>query len=622
MPAAVEPNAFRGILEHLRQTRGFDFTAYKPTSLMRRVRRRMQVVDIDEFDQYLDYLQSHPEEFAALFNTILINVTAFFRDPDVWTGLRENVLPELAANRSETNPIRVWSAGCAAGQEAYTVAMVLAELIGLDAFRDRVKIYATDVDDEALAEGRRAVYTAKQVADVPPELLERYFTRNSSGEVYTVDRDLRRSVIFGRLDLIQDAPISRVDLILCRNTLMYFNAEAQARIMSRFSFALKPEGHLVLGRAEMLFSHSSAFAPVDLKRRVFKTAPKGNPRDRLHLLAHAGREDIVAKYPDSMRLRDAAFEVGSDPQFVLSPDAVVVSLNAAARRQFGLTDAAVGASLQDLEISYRPADLRSAIDRVRLERREIVLRGQPWDTGGAIRFLDVTVAPLLTPNGAIIGLRVDYHDVTPIRTLQEELTQSKHELETAYEELQSTNEELETTNEELQSTVEELETTNEELQSTNEELETMNEELQSTNEELQTMNDELRHRSAELNVSNAFLEAVFTSLRAAVVVVDRDLRVQVWNAGALDLWGVRADEAQGTSFFNLDVGLPVGELHQPMREILSGSAAHREVVLSATNRKGRSIRCRVSIAPLRAVDRAVTGAILVMEEEQTSPETV
>jgi two-component system CheB/CheR fusion protein len=173
---------------------------------------------------------------------------------------------------------------------------------------------------------------------------------------------------------------------------------------------------------------------------------------------------------------------------------------------------------------------------------------------------------------------------------------------------------LETTNEELQSTVEELETTNEELQSTNEELETMNEELQSTNEELQTMNDELRNRSTELNSSNAFLEAVFTSLRSAVVVLDRDLRVHVWNAGALDMWGLRPDEAQGTSFFTLDIGLPVGELHQPIRDILSGAAMHREITLGATNRKGKRIRCHVSVAPLVGSDRAVTGVILLMEE--------
>jgi two-component system CheB/CheR fusion protein len=208
-----------------------------------------------------------------------------------------------------------------------------------------------------------------------------------------------------------------------------------------------------------------------------------------------------------------------------------------------------------------------------------------------------------------------------MKMLQEELTHSKQELETAYEELQSTNEELETTNEELQSTVEELETTNEELQSTNEELETMNEELQSTNEELQTMNDELRNRSMELNTSNAFLEAVFTSLRAAVVVLDRDLRVQVWNAGAMNMWGLRSDEAQGVAFYSLDFGFPVAELHNALREILSGTAQHRETIVAATNRKGRTIRCRVAVAPLVTAERTVTGAILLMEDEASEAAT-
>ena len=615
----AESAGFERILEYLRQARGFDFTAYKRTSLMRRLRKRMESVGIEEFDAYLDHLQVHPEEFSALFNTILINVTSFFRDAEVWEMLRERVVPDLAAVRADNGPIRVWSAGCASGQEAYSAAMVLAETVGIDAFRERVKIYATDVDEEALGDARRAVYTAKQVAELPPPLLEKYFTRNG-GELYSFDRELRRSVIFGRHDLIQDAPISRVDLLLCRNTLMYFNSEAQGRIMARFYFSVNPGGHLVLGRAEMLFSHASMFTPVDLKRHIFKTAPKVNHRDRLLLLTQANREDALPQYPNHGRLRDLAFEMSPDAQIVLDPLGAVVAVNNTARRMFGIGEADIGAPLQDLEISYRPAELRPSIDRARVERRDVTLRGVSWEAGGTIRFVDVLVAPLLDDDRSLVGMRISYTDVTPMKSLQEELTHSKQELETAYEELQSTNEELETTNEELQSTVEELETTNEELQSTNEELETMNEELQSTNEELQTMNDELRNRSTELNSNNAFLEAVFTSLRAAVVVIDRDMRVQVWNAGALDMWGVRPEEAQNSSFFNLDIGLPVGELHQAIRDILSGGATHREAVIAATNRKGRAIKCRVSIAPLVGADRTVTGAILLMEDD--SPQVV
>jgi two-component system, chemotaxis family, CheB/CheR fusion protein len=610
MSEPSEQAGFERILEHLRQSRGFDFTAYKPTSLMRRVHRRMQAVGTDGFDAYLDYLEVHPDEFGALFNTILINVTSFFRDAEVWESIRDSVVPDLAA---QNGPIRVWSAGCASGQEAYSAAIVLAEVLGPAAFRDRVKIYATDVDEEALAESRRAIYHAKQVADLPPEIVAKYFDRNG-GELYSFNRDLRRSVIFGRHDLVQDAPISRVDLLLCRNTLMYFNSEAQARIMARFYFSVNPGRHLVLGRAEMLFSHAAMFLPVDLKRRIFKTIPKGNHRDRLLLLPQPGREDAVQQYPDRSRLRDAAFEMSPDGQIVLDAAGALIAANAIARRLFNLRETDLGTPLQDLEVSYRPAELRALIDRARLEQREIGQRGVAWEQLGGVRFLDILIVPLFDDDRGVLGTRISFTDVTPLKGLQDELSHAKQELETAYEELQSTNEELETTNEELQSTVEEIETTNEELQSTNEELETMNEELQSTNEELQTMNDELRNRSTELNSNNAFLEAVFTSLRSAVAVLDRDLRIQVWNAGALDMWGVRPEEAQGNSIFGLDIGLPVGDLHQPIRDILSGNAAHREVTLPAVNRRGKAIRCRVSIASLLADGNAVTGAILLMDE--------
>ncbi|HEY3885240.1 MAG TPA: protein-glutamate O-methyltransferase CheR, partial [Vicinamibacterales bacterium] len=234
MAEAVDSARFERILEYLRQTRGVDFTAYKRASVVRRVLRRMQAVNAGDFDAYLDYLEVHPDEFAALFNTILINVTSFFRDPDVWDAMRTDVLPAIV----EANGlIRVWSAGAASGQEPYSAAMLLAELLGPEAFRERVKIYATDADEEALGEARRAVYSARHVADVPPELRDKYFDRLKD-DGYSVNRDVRRSVIFGRHDLIEDAPISRVDLLLCRNTLMYFNAEAQTRLMARFFFSL------------------------------------------------------------------------------------------------------------------------------------------------------------------------------------------------------------------------------------------------------------------------------------------------------------------------------------------------------------------------------------------------
>jgi two-component system CheB/CheR fusion protein len=353
------------------------------------------------------------------------------------------------------------------------------------------------------------------------------------------------------------------------------------------------------------------FHPVDLKRRIFRIAA-GHERVRLPAARTAPEESMTEQPPDA-RLRNAAFDTSRDPQILIDAGGRLAAANEAARRQFKVGPAMLGAPLQDLELSYRPAELRQSLEEARQERRETTLRNISWGQGKQTRYLDVTLSPLFTGE-LLLGTRVTFTDVTHVKLLQDELSHSKHELETAYEELQSTNEELETTNEELQSTVEELETTNEELQSTNEELETMNEELQSTNEELQTMNDELRNRSGELNSSNAFLESVFSSLGTGVAVLDRDLRVDVWNESATELWGVRPDEARRANFFNLDFGLPVAELHQPLRDVIHGSGEPQDLTLASTNRKGRAFHCRVRILPLRTADRTISGAILLMEE--------
>ncbi len=208
---------FESLLDYLRDQRGFDFTGYKRTSLMRRVQRRLQAVGVASYDEYQDYMQVRPEEFTELFNTILINVTGFFRDPEAWNHLRDDVLPGILERRAN-GPLRLWSAGCASGEEAYSLAMLLAEAMGVAQFRERVKIYATDVDEEALAFARQATFSDREIEGVPPELVERYF--DSSDDKHLFRKELRRSVIFGRNDLVQDAPISHVDLLLCRNTLM------------------------------------------------------------------------------------------------------------------------------------------------------------------------------------------------------------------------------------------------------------------------------------------------------------------------------------------------------------------------------------------------------------------
>ncbi|CAN5652720.1 N/A [soil metagenome] len=299
LPTDVE--FFEPVLKHLEQTRAFDYRAYKPTSLMRRIVGRMQVVNIPTFEQYLDYLQVDNDEFTALFDTILINVTSFFRDKEVWDALATEVLPKVFAGRATNAPYRVWSAGSASGQEAYSIVMLLAEQLGADVVGEHVKVYATDLDEETLAEARVATYTARQVQGVPPELLQKYFERSGDSS-FVFNRELRRAVIFGQHDLVQDAPISRLDLLICRNTLMYFNSDAQARILARFYFSLNRDGLILLGRAETLFSHTAVFTPVDLKRRLFKAVAKPHHRDRMLLMAQAGR-DISSQTSNACAMR-------------------------------------------------------------------------------------------------------------------------------------------------------------------------------------------------------------------------------------------------------------------------------------------------------------------------------
>ena len=602
------------LLDYLRRSRGFDFTGYKRSSLSRRIDKRMQAVGADSYLDYLDHLEVDPEEFTQLFNTILINVTGFFRDPPVWEFLSSEVLPKLVAGKDDEEPIRIWSAGCASGEEAYTLAMMTAEALGPDATRERVKIYATDVDEEALNQARQARYTARQVEGVPPELLARYFDGNGQGHVFS--NELRRSVIFGRHDLIQDAPISRIDLLVCRNTLMYLNSETQSHVLARFSFALREGGYLSLGKAEMLLAHSDLFTPVDLKRRVFRKVPGATLRERLMVLTSSGERHPVNPEPRQERIRSAALEASAEAQVVVDGGGRLAIANAKARRLFNLDQDDLGRPFQDLELSYRPLELRSRIQQVYSERIASPIFEVEWPSGaGEVALLEVQITPLVDDQQVLLGASISFADVTRSRRYKEELEHANQGLEDAYAELQSTNEELETTNEELQSTVEELETTNEELQSTNEELETMNEEMQSTNEELQTINDELGERTTELNQLNAFLESIWAGLGGAVAVLDPDLRVLVWNHGSEDLWGVRQDEVQGQHFLNLDIGLPVDQVHPALRQAMGTDNGSHSTVVQATNRRGRPIRCRVTCSPLVGTDKVVRGTIVVMVEE-------
>ncbi|MGE2835846.1 CheR family methyltransferase [Mycobacterium sp. SMC-4] len=605
-----EAQAFEALLRYVRDSRGFDFTGYKRASLMRRVRHRMDQLDHATFEEYLDTLQASADEFSTLFNTILINVTSFFRDAEAWDHIREEVVPALLAERSPTDPIRVWSAGCASGQEPFTLAMILAEALGAEEFRQRVKIYATDVDEDALSEARAASYDPKAIESMPAELADRYFDPVNGRYVFR--KDLRRAVIFGRNDLVKDAPISRVDLLVCRNTLMYLNADTQRSVLGRLHFALAPRGVLFLGHAEMLLSHSDRFTPMNLKYRIFRKVSGAVETPERPVTAPLGER--LSDVSGVNSIRDLAFRASPVAQIVVTGEDTVTLINEQAEATFGLSARDIGRLLRDLDVSYRPVELRSYLEQARVERRSARIQDVQWQRPGFDPiWFEVHVNPLVDGDNALLGTSVVFFDVTSTRALIDKIVHTNSQLESAYEELQSTNEELETTNEELQSTVEELETTNEELQSTNEELETMNEELQSTNDELHTINDALRERSLELDEATAFMQSMTSSIRLGLMVVDRQMRVVVWNRGCEELWGLRSAEVVGSTLTSLDIGLPTEAVKPLIGRVFVDADMTDEAVIEAVNRRGRTARIRLICTAFRAADGSVNGALLLME---------
>jgi two-component system CheB/CheR fusion protein len=607
----VEDANLEALLAFIRDSRGFDFTGYKRNTLSRRIRKRMNDVGVDTYADYQDRLESSAGEFRHLFDTILINVTSFFRDVEAWSYLQGDIIPALLANVEAGADVRVWSAGCSSGEEAYSLAIAFAEAMGIDECVQRVKIYGTDVDDDALRLARSGAYQPRALESLDESLRQKYF--EPSGGSFAFRSDLRRRVIFGRHDVTNDAPISRLDLLVCRNTLIYFNVETQSQIVDRFHFALSDSGYLFLGKAEMLLSDGERFEGVNIRHRVFRRRPEGSSADnrpaaRLPVRTNSGRRPSNRE----RMLNDLAFEAAPFAMVTVDQDGMVDGLNGEARTMFGLSTHDVGRPLRDLEISYRPVDLSSMIGRANAERRAVLASSVERSLGpDDVQYLDVHVQPLWSGHGVAIGVVLIFVDRTDSTQLQREVKRNREELETAYEELQSTNEELETTNEELQSSIAELESTNEELQSTNEELETTNEELQSGNEELETMNEELQERTTEVDEARAFLEGVLSSVAAAVVVLDAELTVHSWNRGAIELWGLRLDEVQGRGYFSLDFGLPTDAVRGVVQQCRETGRRAGPIEVEAVNRIGRTIICSVSCSPL---DGSHGGLVLLMEE--------
>ncbi len=538
----AEPHTLKDLVDRLAEEQGVDLRGYKVTTLERRVRRRMQQLGIGSYDEYLHFISRDNGETVKLLDTVLINVTRFFRDVQAWDALAEHVLPALFKNRPLGSSFRVWSAGCATGEEPYSVAILLCELLGPRVKDYEVKIYATDNDESALNTARRAEYAPEALRGVRPEIKAKYFT----GErLMRVARDVRRMVIFGRSNLLTDAPISHVDLLLCRNVLIYFDAAAQTHIMGRLKYALNDGGVLFLGKSESQLKRNTEFIPIDPRWRIFqRRAVSGGP-GWPEIAGGRDMEDADLREKTNQELEklklyyDTVLSTLEPGVLVIDSADKIISENDKILKLWEFSAKLLGQKLQETELWHRCPELKQRLEESRSNGPKTT-RFDCYATPQTM--VTVTIKPILSESGSgQVGTLIYMENVTSRMTLQSTI----EELETTAEELQSANEELETTNEELQSTNEELETTNEELQSTNEELETTNEELQSLNEELETTNEELSSRTRELDEVNARYSDMMERMPWPVLLVNDDMLIYMFNSAAQKLFGFAQPSDRG-----------------------------------------------------------------------------
>ena len=511
-------------LEELHRNRGVDFRSYKRPTILRRLGRRMAVTECESLDQYSKYLEAHPEEYRQLIGTFLIKVTEFFRDPDLFDHLREEVLPGLIEEaHQEENQLRIWSAGCATGEEAYSLAILVSEVLGREAGFFDVRIFATDIDEDAIKFARRGVYPPSALQGLSDEQIGRYFVEEDGS--YQVRKQVRGMIVFGEHDLAQRSPFPNIDLLVSRNVLIYFSDELQRRALQLFAYSLRDGGYLVLGKAESPSPLADFFAPVDRQNKVYRrqgqrfllppTLPKGSaPRVRLE--RSFGDRGVNQGQAETQQQLSAASSTAGEELLNRLPVGIVVvdrdyaieAINAAARRMLSISGVGVGQDFLHAMQEAPYAEVRRTIDGAIKEERVTQTEEFAVEeaTPGDRSHLRLTCHPrrVEVQGQRVESVLVVVEDATAavrMRRLSEKnlrLEDANRELGELNEELQAANQESLVNTEEAQASAEEVETLNEELQATNEELETLNEELQATVEELNTTNDDLQSRATEL----------------------------------------------------------------------------------------------------------------------------
>ena len=586
------------IFQRLRAAHGVDFTHYKRTTIGRRIERRMMLRRIESLDEYRDLLTHDPVELAALYQDFLIRVTEFFRDPAAFDALRHEVLPALWTGRSPKEAFRVWVPGCATGEEAYSVAITIAEYFGERRPAPKIQIFGTDVSEAALERARAGAYNVNTLNEVSPERRERFFVREN-GE-YRIAKDIRDLCLFARQDVTRDPPFSRLDLISCRNLLIYLDDVAQRRVLRTFHYALRPYGMLFFGPAETVAQAPQMFEQIDSRLRVFRRMPNtggGHIVERGDVASSLASdpEDAVARHraeADSLpREADRLLLARFAPACLLVNQALTILQF---RGQTGrYLEPAGGQPNFDLRRVIRPellvevlpaiaetkANGVTARREVRLDSREIGIEVIPLSGAGGhaflILFADRSRLPLdRRPPAATSALSESEKD-RRLANLERELEGTREymraaseEHEAVQEELRSAHEEMVSANEEFQSTNEELETSKEEIQSTNEELTTTIDELQSRNEELARLNKELDAARRASDAARSYADTIIQSIREPLAVLDGTLRVLRVNSAFAESLQIPRSEIEGRALHEVGDGRwNILELHQRLRAL-------------------------------------------------------
>lgn len=626
-PPRLPESAIQTILVRLRAHAGHDFTCYKKSTMSRRIERRMSVHRIDEPQTYLRYLRENPHELDLLLQELLISVTSFFRDPEAFEALAQKAVPGLLAQREDGHVLRVWIPGCATGEEAYSVAILLDEQIRMTERGHDIQIFATDLDERAIEIARSGLYSEGIAADVSSRRLNHYFSREDNA--FRIHKNLREKIVFAVQNVISDPPFTHMDLIVCRNLLIYLDTSAQQRVLPAFHYALQPGGLLFLGESESPGEASRLFEPIAGTHKILRrreTAARIPPAFT-HINRHnrgEGQGDAAEKpFPAAGPLLNRAIERLLLERFapcsiVVDEQGTVIYLHGRSGLYLEPEQGQPKNNILKMSREGLGSALTTALSLARQQQKEVVRRGIKVRTNGDSTFTDLSVRPLMAPEILmgllLVTLQPSPHPEKPHKDdagkeapeepgLREQL---ERELQYTRENLQTTIEELETSNEELKSSNEELHSTNEELQSTNEELETSKEEMQSLNEELNTVNSELQSKVEALARSNDDMNNLLNSMQVAAIFLDSELRVKRYTEQALDMVRLIGSDL-GRPFSDLTHSLKYGSLIEDCHRVLA-TLIPREMEVRDDDNRWHLVR----LMPYRTAENIIDGLVLTI----------